>query len=242
MRPRRGIGLAAFGLALALASAGIALAAQEENAPLLRAEFWIEREPVSSPSEPWPVPLDEARRRLLDEAAWVYSGMVWGFDFEYAPYDKTRGIAESFRPSPIESLSAADPALKAERLAPSRTRYMPSGSLGPEGELSAYVEYRPGEAEARLMAAYSREPWVRSQGIGRADIVKGWRGRRAAYEDALRVAVREYLRSIEPNKPRGAKGRVVFERPPSIAVRDGFYLVQASARIEVLELKAYGVY
>jgi hypothetical protein len=201
-----------------------------QAAPLLRAEFWIDLEPVSGTGDPWPVSADEAGRRLLEEATWVFGGMLWGFEFEYAPLDRTRGIEERFSLKSLGEIARGDP-----RLAPGRAR-------ADGRELRAYVEYRPDEAQAGFLESYRREPWKGTQGIGKADLTKGWPGRRAAYEDCLREAVRSYLRSIEPNKPRSAIGRVVFERPPSIAVSGGCYRVQARARVELLELRPYVVY
>ncbi len=235
----------AAALAIALASnlAGPArLAAQEVSEPRLRAAFWVETEPVASAGEAWPVSSEEAARRLVDEAAWVFAGMVWGFSFEYVPLDRARGIEEGFVLEPLGSIPWGDPRLIPGKLEPAGSRLLPEASFGPSTELRAYVEYRPEAEGARLMEAYGAEPWVRSQGLGRADILGGWKARRAAYEDALREAVREYLRSIEPNKPRRAAGRVVFERVPAITVREGAYLVQARSRIEVLELAPYVVY
>jgi len=215
-------------LAAAFAAAGAPAAGQGE--PLLRAEFWTDLEPVSAAGEPWPVPRDEAARRLLDEAAWVFGGMLWGFEFEYAPLDRARGIEESFTLEALGSIERGDP-----RLEPGQARL--SGR-----EMRAYVDYRPDAAQAALLASYRDEPWERAQGVGRADWTRGWAGRRAAYENCLREAVRAYLRSLVPNKPRLARGRVVFERPPSIFVEGGFYTVQARARVEVLELRPYVVY
>lgn len=197
---------------------------------LLRAEFWMELEPVSEEGIPLPIGLDEGARRLLDEATWVFGGMVWGFSYEYEPYDRTRGIAERFKLASLGAIPRRDP-----RLVPFEARFDSS-------ELRAYVEYRPSPAELSLMEGYSRGPWARAQGLGRADLLKGWPGRREAYEDALREAVRAHLRSIEPNKPRRSTGRVVFEAPPRIVVREGSYLVRARARIEVVELLPYVLY
>jgi len=220
-------------MAIALAAAAAlapGLSAQDQGGAVLRAEFWIDLYPVSAVGDPWPVDLDEGARRLLEEATWVFGGMVWGFEYRYEPYDKARGIAERFDLKPLGAVAAGDP-----RLAPEKAR-------GNSGELRAYVEYRLSAAESALLDSYSREPWVRSQGAGRAELIRGWPGRREACEEALREAVRAHLRSIEPNKPRRSTGRVVFEKPPRLAIRDGAYLAQARARVEVLELLPYVVY
>ena len=219
------IALPAFGFWMAPAGRAAA-----QSAPLLRAEFRIELEPASTKGGPQPADPGDAGERLLGEAAWAYGGMLWGFEFEYAPYDRARGIAETFRLRSLGAIERGDP-----RLVPG-----PASSDG--RALRAYVEYRPDEAGAGLVESYRREPWKAAQGLGKAEVALGWAGRRAACEDALREAVRAHLRSIEPNKPRGASGRVVLERPPTIRVQGGRYTAQLRARIEVLEWKPYVVY
>jgi hypothetical protein len=221
--------------ALALLALCPLLAAGQEL-PLLRAEFWIDLQPVAAPGEPWPVQPEEAARRLLEEASWVFGGMLWGFGFAYSPLDRGRGIGESFELEPLGRIAKGDP-----RLLPGPGRVDERPGFPPEA-LRAYVEYRPDEAQAAALESYGREPWARAQGLGSADLKRGWPGRREAYEDSLREALRAYLRGLEPNKPRMSKGRVVFDRPPTIAIREGRYLVQSRARVEVLETLPYVVY
>jgi len=218
-------------LVLALAFSCAPAEAQSDYAPSsFRAEFWAESQPVSGSGDPWPVPPEERARRIQEEAAWVYSGMIWGFEFSYTPYDKVRRIDERFELTSLGSIRADD-----ERL-----------SFGPakvkDEETRAFVAYRPLPAEEARVESYSGEPWRSSQGIGRADYILGWKGHRASYEDGLREAVRELLRLIEPNKPRLVRGRVVFERVPPLALDGGFYTCQVRVRVEVSEIQRYEVY
>ncbi|HTX73515.1 MAG TPA: hypothetical protein VMC79_11865 [Rectinemataceae bacterium] len=214
-----------------LVLAGLALQAQSSlPSDLFDAQFGAESEPVSGSGDPWPVPRDERSRRIMDEAAWVYSGMIWGFQFSYTPYDKLRGIPERFDLVSLGSLKTDDP-----RLTMGASREDSTGSI-------AFVRYSPiPEEEARVLS-YGAEPWRSSQGIGRADYLLGSSGHRAAYEDGLRVAVRSLLQLLEPNKPRLVRGRVVFERVPTMGLIDGFYTSQVRVRVEVSEILRYEVY
>jgi len=227
--------LAVARLAIALGAAlcpwaALDAAAQDSVKELLRAEFWTDVEPVAGVGDEWPVTPELARRRILEEAAWVYGGMIWGFDFSYTPYDKARAIPERFE---VESLGALEP----EQLS-----FAPGARLKSPDEYRAFVEYRPTPALAALMAGYAQEPWKGCQGIGRADMILGVKGRRAAYEDGLRAALRSYLQGVLPNKPRLVKGRVAFERAPSLAILGGFYTVQLRARAMVTESIPYKIY
>jgi hypothetical protein len=222
---------AAFALlAAALLGPAARTCLAQEAAPPLRAEFSIELDALSAGGGPETIGSEEGARRLLDEAAWAFAGMVWGFSYEYEPYDKVRGIAERFTLKSLGAIAAGDP------------RMSPREARGDATELRGWIEYRPDEAGAANLESYRHEPWATTQGLGSADLKLGHPGRRAACEDALREAVRSYLRFIEHNKPRRAAGRVVLERPPRLSIRDGRYLAQVRARIEVTELAPYVVY
>lgn len=197
---------------------------------LLRAEFWADIEPVPAAGEPWPVSAEDARARILAEAAWVFGGIVWGFDFSYTPFDKTRALKERFDLVPIGSLD------------PSQLVLAPGARASLPDALYSYVEYAPGTELESLMEGYAKRPWKGAQGIGRADMILGVKGRRAAYVDGLRAAVRSLLQGMEPNKPREVRGRVVFDRPPSMAIIGGFYTAQVRARAMVIEVLPYKVY
>jgi hypothetical protein len=222
-----------LGLALSICLVMAPAAAQASDMgdrALLRAEFWTDLEPVAAVGEEWPVSPETARARILDEAAWVYGGMIWGFEFRYTPYDKTRAIPERFE---IESLGA---------LRPESLSFAAGARASSGDEMRTYVEYRPESALVSLMGSYAREPWKGSQGIGKADMNLGVKGRRAAYEDGLRAAVRSFLQGLEPNKPRLVRGRVVLDRPPSMSILGGQYTAQLRARVMVLEFVPYKVY
>jgi hypothetical protein len=226
------------GLAVALAALALLappLVAQDSgysspDKSLLRAEFWADLAPVPGADDEWPVSEATARKRMLEEAAWVYGGMIWGFDFEYTPYDKTRSIAERFVLSPIGGLK------------PEALSFASGARRAPSDQLWSFVEYRPPAALVELMGSYLQDPWKGSQGIGKADMNMGIKGRRAAYEDALRLAVRAYLQGLEPNKPRLVRGRVAFERAPTMSLTGGFYTAQVRARVMVVEVLRYKLY
>jgi hypothetical protein len=202
---------------------------------LLRSEFWAESYPVAETGEAWPVSPDEARGRIRDEAAWVFGGMIWGFEFAYTPYDKTRALQERFDITPIGTLDPGELAL-APGASPAADR------AGSAGELRSFVEFRPGAALVSLMEGYANEPWKGGQGTGRADMNMGVKGRRAAYVDGLRAAVRSLLQGLEPNKPRLVRGRVAFVRPPSMAIIDGYYTARVRVRVMVIEVIPYVIY
>lgn len=224
----------ALALALLIAgAAGAALPCAAQSAAgkeLLRSEFWAEVQPVAGVGDEWPVSPETLRARILAEAAWVYGGMIWGFDFRYTPYDKTRALDERFDIEPIQSLP------------PEAMRLAPGARASPPDALYSFVEYSPDPSLLSLMGDYANKPWKGAQGIGKADMNLGIKGRRAAYVEGLRLSVRGLLQGLEPNKPRLVRGRVVFDRPPSMAIIGGFYTAQVRARAMVIEVIPYKVF
>jgi hypothetical protein len=221
---------AGLALALFLASGASAPCAAQAAKELLRAEFWADIEPVPGVGDEWPVGLETARARILSEAAWVFGGMVYGFDFSYTPYDRTRALEERFDIVPIGTL------------APQSLRLAPGARASGGNAIYSFVEYRPDAGLVSLMQTYSSDPWRGAQGVGKADMNLGVKGRLAAYEDGLRAAVRSQLQGLEPNKPRLARGRVVFDRPPSMAIIGGLYTAQVRAWVMVIEVLPYKIY
>lgn len=214
----------------ALAAAPAAAQASVAEKELLRAEFWADLEPVANVGDEWPVSAETARKRILGEAAWIFGGMIWGFEFDYTPYDKTRSIPERFEIRPIGSLP------------PEALSFAAGAKASSMNELRSYVEYRPEPSLVTLMAGYARDPWKGCQGIGKADMNLGLKGRRAAYEDGLRAALRSLLQGLEPNKPRLVRGRVALDRPPSMSIQGGYYTAQLRARAMIVEVLPYKVY
>jgi hypothetical protein len=227
MRPgRRPAAALLASLALLVPAASSARA----DGAYLRAEFWTDIEPVPGVGDEWPVGPGTARSRILDEAAWVYGGMIWGFEFKYTPYDKTRGLEERFDLAPIQSLAPGELSLTTE------------GAVSTSDARRAFVLLQADPSLASLMEGYAHEPWKACQGIGRADMDRGVKGRREAYIDGLRAAVRSLLQGLEPNKPRLVRGRVVFHEPPSLAIIGGYYTAQVRARAMVVEVIPYKVF
>jgi hypothetical protein len=202
---------------------------QAQDLPPLRAEFWMEL--VQPPgSEVRESGEDAAARLLLDEAAWVFSGMVDGFSFEWTPSDLARAVSERFVLLPAGRVERGDPRLR-------------PGAARREGEhILAWVEFAPDATDRAALSAYRTEPWKPAQGRGGAALELGFAGRRSAYEDATREALRSLLRSLEPNKPRLVRGRAAFQAAPAIARVAGRYLVSVRLRVEVTEVQGYGVF
>jgi len=196
----------------------------------LNAEFWVDIEGLPANDSKESTQRYSPPQALLDEASWVFSGIIDGFEFEWTPLDLTRKIEERFSLVPAGKIQRGDPRLK-------------PGTLRQEtGRLFAWIECRPGIAGSAMIESRGREPWLSAGARGSAPLGSGLDGRRAACEDAIREAIRALLRSQEPNKPRLVRGRLAFVSPPLAAIHGGRWIATVKLRVAVGELLKYGVY
>ncbi|HAK46501.1 MAG TPA: hypothetical protein DCO79_11365, partial [Spirochaeta sp.] len=74
-------------LLLSLSAAAISAYSDPEWDPLsYKGNFFVMLEPAG-PFEPDVYDEDKALKQLLDEARYVFSGMIYGFEFDYIPKD-----------------------------------------------------------------------------------------------------------------------------------------------------------
>jgi hypothetical protein len=203
---------------------------------VLRAEFWAESEPVEIlPAEitdtaPKVTVPEEVVRSLLEEGRRVFSGMIWGFEFRYVPYDKARGVAEELEILPLGEIPWGDP-----RLGTGPTRL--TGT-----QLRAYLEYRPDPSAAARKAAWENATYQSAQGRGSAPLAGGREARRTALDQAAKEALRELLRPVEKNKPREIRGVLAYDGSPRIVITGGTYTAILRIRVKVAEVRRYTVY
>ncbi len=196
----------------------------------LEHEFWIELEPVAQPTEEYPLDRREAAERVLEEARYVYSAMVFGMRFRYVPLDLARRIDEEFELSPVSELPWGDPAIRVRE------------SRRAEGRLWARVRYTLREHELRRLNAWASSRVPVAAGRGEASLLGGWTAKREAIEDAMRLAIREHVRARVYNKPREIRGRLALYEPPRVFLRSGSYVAQVRVRLEIEAVEPYAVY
>jgi hypothetical protein len=199
---------------------------------VLRSEFTVDLEKAPSvaafegvvdPAYEARLPDGEAAKAVLAEAQWLFSGMVWGFDYVYTPSDRSRSIAELF-----QIQMRVPEAVKGMALRASDARL--DGTV-----LVVTVEYTPGVEERAEMASW-KSGGAASQGTGSARL------KRDALTDASKTALRAYLREITHNKPREIRGSFAFAAVPRLFVRQGSWVAVIKVYARVDEIISYGAY
>ena len=173
---------------------------------------------------------DAAIKQLLEEARYVFSAMIYGFDFEYIPLDLSRGVEEEFSVKPVYTLSWGDPGL--------------SVSAG---------EYKDGKytAEIRYDLSDQQLPWHQSwatnilpdvSAVGEGSLYEGFEGKIDAINNSVKESLRAYLRPRIYDKPRRISGQARFAGVPYITIEQGHFrcMSKVTLRIdEILEYRAY---
>jgi hypothetical protein len=196
----------------------------------LIAEFWAERQPMIRPEGDYPVRRDAAIITMLEEAQWTFSGLIYGFRFSYTPFDRRREVPEQFELQLHAVIEWADPALSVLTTRQESQRFI------------AQLQYRMAAHQIQWQQAWQSRTIPRSAGAGEAALWPGLSQKQLAVEDAIRVAVRERLRIMSPNKPAAATGRLILTAPPRIWIDSGAYKASVQIKVKVDEIRAYELF
>jgi hypothetical protein len=217
-----------FALILLLTSA---LTVHADSADRVSVRPWVELEPlVRIDPASYPLPMDAARKSLLDEGRLLASGMVYGWTFTYYPGDRGRKVQESFTLTPVAEIPWGNPRLRVTETEVTDTR------------LWGRVFYSLSDEESRRRAAWESNTADLSTGTGTASLLDGAPGKSASLREAIRDAIRRSLDVRYVNKPREISGDVVLWEDPQIVVRSGTYTATAKVKIAVRELVPYRIF
>ncbi len=201
------------------------------SAEYLEGEFWVELEPfVSAEGDEYPLSRETALRRLLEEARYSFSGMVYGFTFEYVPSDRSRQVEERFVLRPLAEIPWGDRALKVRETRVQDTR------------LYARIRYDLAEFQVLRLAGWDSNTIPVDRGEGRKNLFLGYREKLRAVEDAVRNGILGHLRARHFNRPREAKGDVLLTAVPRVSIREGAYEAVVGIRLVVRDLEPYRLF
>ena len=153
-------------------------------------------------------------QRIKEVSPFLLEGMIYGWKFDYTPYDKARRVEEYFDFSPIQTLTDADKA---------NIKY--TKPWAQDDRLWCWVEFQRNPLMMHIFNSWQVITNPRIKGIGYAKLTDGFSGIQKACGEALKNAVREYERKIIKNKPKEIMGRVMITEPPLIGIDAGRYVV-----------------
>jgi hypothetical protein len=211
-----------------------ALSAQE----VLRGEVRIDIEPIHGAyvEEVYPLDIESVSRRALEESALFYSAIIYGWSFEYDVGERARGIAEAFELTPLGVVSFGDPGLSATDVKVQDMR------------LHLWTDYRLTAEQQRRLGFWKSGAVRTAQAVGYGPLgnpaeQSDWITiKKAALEDAARLAVRTMLRGSERNRPKEVRGYISLAGFPNYWVDAGQWAVSARFRVDITEIVPFGAY
>jgi hypothetical protein len=217
----------AFASLLALLAAAPAPA---QELPIYEAEFWIELEPAVAIEGVDLSDGEEQARLLLEEARFVFSGMLYGFEFRYVPLDLRREVAEEFEITPLAEIRWGDP-----RLSITESRYR-------NGRRYVFIRYTVAGEQAAWVRYWGSNIHAVSAAYGTGNVFSGQEEKYAAVREGLKESIRAYARSREYNKPREISGRVAFASAPYIIIDSGEYRAKVESKLAIRSVIPYRTY
>lgn len=169
-------------------------------------------------------------QKLKQQIPFIISGMIYGWKFEYVPYDKLRGVNEFFDFSPVEEINYPT----------SNISY--SEMKVEDGKFYCWVTYKRTDDMFALRQHWNSAAFPHISGKGTGSVLNNFEGLQKAYREAIKEAVREYYRTFLKNKPKEVSGTVLLEENPTVGIYNGQYVVQLKLILRTEEILSYSVF
>jgi hypothetical protein len=226
----------AFCLLLALP-----LAAQDseqgQHMYVIRGEVHVDMEPIygGHVDTEYPLSVNTAGLRALEEASLFYSSMIYGWSFYYEVGERARKIDEKIELQNVALIKAGDPSLRV-----TETEIKNS-------HLWVWTDYHLSDAQQRRIQTWSSGMTRSAQGVGYApstmDEYPGYLMiKKTALEDAARAALRAMLRGSERNRPKEVTGFISLAAFPRFFVDGGRMAAIARFRVQIENIVPFAVY
>lgn len=198
-----------------------------QNTDWLEAVYWVERDPVPQEGEEYPITKEIAAKRALEEARFVFSGMIFGFRFIYTPSDRTRQVKEIFNLELLHQIPWGDPGL------------IPRDVMPRENQFIFRIRYNLSDHHIYRLESWMSNIHPVSSGIGESVVAFGYKEKLTAIREGVKAAIRSYGREGTLNKPREMSGEVLLVEPPYIVLDGGSYLAKVKIKLRDVEILPY---
>jgi hypothetical protein len=184
----------------------------------------------------YPLDVPAAVRLALEEAAMLYSAMIYGWSFHYEIGEKVRRIEEHIELEAVASVPFGDPGLRVREteLKDMRVRLLTDYFLSDEQKRQMRV-WRTGTTRNAQATGYGPS--------GSIEEYPGWLAlKKAALDDAAKVALRNLLRGSKRNRPKEVMGYISIASFPRYYIDGGLWTVSARFRVQITEIIPYAAY
>ena len=168
-----------------------------------------------------------AINRTKEIAPFLISGMIYGFNFEYTPYDKRRNVAEYWNFTPIKEISKNTNQLEYKN------------PIAMENKLVCWVYCDRTKEQTQEFEHWNSVVYPKIKGKGSASIENGFESIKEACSEAAKLAVREYWRTMIKNKPKEISGKLLLIGNPRIYISEGQYVTDLDFFMETDKIIPY---
>jgi hypothetical protein len=234
MMKRRRFLVRALGFLVLLLGSGAPLWAQTEllHEDVLQLELWLPIAPIPNGGLTQPQVEKEAPQKLLKEARWLISGMVFGWKVVYVPSDTARQVAEILEVKPLGEIPWGDPGLQVTKTWSDfdNNRFYASFLYT---LTSAEKDLRSRWAAVELQTAGGRGEWVGTDTVT---------GREKAFNQAIKASLRNALRPEVYNKPARIEADILLLHSPLFGSAGGHLFCTADFRYYLTLVRPYAAY
>lgn len=218
-------------LSLFILAGGATAGAMDNTPDKLYGTFWYELEPMTVEDAPYGRPAQRAAiEQMLEEARFVFSGMIYGFSFIYTPPDNARQVGEIFVLEPATEIPWGSDRLQIRQ------------TWEKDDILYVSISYRLEEHEQLRLRSWSANTFPASTGRGASNYFGGPEEKTAAHTQAVKEAIRAYLRQRMYNKPKEISGDLILAEAPRSYYSSGQYVSIVDIKIDFGEITAYTQY
>jgi hypothetical protein len=216
----------------------LVLAVPAFSQDVLRGEISGEMEPVYAVFLGLPSPLDNATAVLwaLEDSAAAFSGMIYGWAFEYEPGERARNISENIELRPLGTIQSGDERLKVSDARVKNDMFY----MWSDYELSSEQAYRIAAWNSQNTIGVNATGYAPLQ--GKPGITERKEIKFSALEEAACQSIRSQLRTRVKNRPRIIKGNIALSHFPLYRIVEGKWAATARFRLEVTEVVPFSVY
>jgi hypothetical protein len=200
------------------------------HAERLTLSVWCELEPMVYQEDEHPVSADTAAKRILEDARVFFSAMIYGYKFSYTPYDRGRGVADSFELTPLAEIRWGDPKL----------RILEIEKRG--NKMYGRVSYHMADYQLARRTSWGSNTIPFASGRGEEILLKGIEAKLLSFKESVKQAVREYARKRVFNKPKEIRGEVLLWAEPKVLIDSGAYSTSVRIKLFIKELIPYSIY
>jgi hypothetical protein len=214
----------------------VPMSAQEamyEDFSQVQGVFWINRSHVNA----WNISLpdqnldyradEEYIIDLLELARQWFSGMIYGYRFEYTPSDQARQVEEYFLLEPIHEIPWGTPGLEY------------TGYFEANEKIEMGFRYFTADYEQARLRGWRSVRLANAAGQASTRDRTDLASREESFDEAVKQALRNYFRAVVPNKPRLITGTLALEEMPRSFADGGMVHTNVRISIDVGEVLAW---